>query len=75
MSSLTLLPNKVKKGDIVAKYNKKAKATIFHGDRLKLLSQIPKESVRLIITSPLYNIGKAYEKKQPFGANRNSRIV
>lgn len=63
MNNLSLLPNKLKKGDIVSKYNKSTKATLYLGDRLELLSQIPKESARLIVTSPPYNIGKAYEKK------------
>jgi adenine-specific DNA-methyltransferase len=34
---------------------------IFHGDALKLLASMPDESVKLIITSPPYNIGKVYE--------------
>jgi adenine-specific DNA-methyltransferase len=35
--------------------------TIYNGDCSKLLKQIPNESVDLIITSPPYCIGKAYE--------------
>lgn len=58
-----MLTTKVKKGDIVSHYKKTAKATIFLGDRLELLSQIPRESARLIVTSPPYNIGKEYEEK------------
>ena len=38
--------------------------TWFHGDRLKLLSQIPSGGARLCVTSPPYNIGKKYEKKE-----------
>lgn len=34
---------------------------IFHGDALDLLKSMPDESVKLIITSPPYNIGKVYE--------------
>lgn len=34
---------------------------IFNGDALELLKSMPKESVKLIITSPPYNIGKIYE--------------
>lgn len=34
---------------------------IFHGDALDLLKTMPDESVKLIITSPPYNIGKVYE--------------
>ena len=36
---------------------------IFHGDCLSFLSQIPAESIKLIVTSPPYNIGKEYENK------------
>jgi len=61
--NLSLLPDMLKKGDIVSKYNKSARATLYLGDRLELLSQIPKSSVRLIVTSPPYNMGKSYEKK------------
>lgn len=38
-------------------------ATLFEGDCMKLLEQIPDNSINLIITSPPYNIGKEYEKK------------
>ena len=37
--------------------------TLFHGDTLDLLKNIPDESVKLIVTSPPYNIGKEYEKR------------
>jgi adenine-specific DNA-methyltransferase len=37
-------------------------ATLFHGDRLKLLSEIPDGAAQLVVTSPPYNIGKSYEK-------------
>ncbi len=36
--------------------------TVFHGDCASLLSRIPDESVDLIVTSPPYCMGKAYEK-------------
>ncbi|WP_375359196.1 hypothetical protein [Candidatus Tisiphia endosymbiont of Neophilaenus lineatus] len=39
-------------------------ATLFEGDFMKLLEQIPNNSINLIITSPPYNIGKEYEKNQ-----------
>lgn len=38
------------------------KATLFHGDCIKLLKQLPDASVDLIVTSPPYCIGKEYEK-------------
>lgn len=37
-------------------------ATIFLGDRLDLLKQIPDGEADLVVTSPPYNIGKSYEK-------------
>lgn len=37
--------------------------TLYHGDRLDLLRQIPSGEARLVVTSPPYNIGKKYEKK------------
>jgi len=36
-------------------------ATIYEGDRLEMLKQIPDGSASLIVTSPPYNIGKSYE--------------
>ena len=38
--------------------------TLFLGDCLTLLHQIPTASAQLIVTSPPYNVGKVYEKKQ-----------
>jgi hypothetical protein len=45
-------------------YDARSAATVFHGDRLQLLQEIPDGSARLVVTSPPYNIGKQYEKKQ-----------
>ena len=44
-------------------YSPEADAVIYHGNCLDLLGQIPDQSTQLVITSPPYNIGKAYEKK------------
>ena len=38
--------------------------TLFHGDCLELLRKIPDRAAQLVITSPPYNVGKAYEKTQ-----------
>lgn len=38
---------------------------IFLGDCLELLREIPDEFVSLVVTSPPYNIGKEYEKRNP----------
>lgn len=40
-----------------------ANAVVFHGTCTNLLKQIPDKSIRLIITSPPYNIGKEYERR------------
>lgn len=37
---------------------------IFLGDCIDYLDTIPDESIQLIVTSPPYNLGKEYEKKQ-----------
>ena len=42
-------------------YNKDNDVTLFKGDCLKLLKTINSESVDIVITSPPYCIGKAYE--------------
>jgi adenine-specific DNA-methyltransferase len=47
---------------ITKKYNKNSDVTLFNGNTLKLLKQIPDQEAMLIITSPPYNIGKEYEK-------------
>lgn len=49
--------------EIANRYTPEAEAVIFHGNCLDLLGQIPDKSVQLVVTSPPYNIGKAYEKK------------
>ena len=45
-------------------YNADAFATVYHGDRLELLAQIPDGAAQLVVTSPPYNIGKHYEGKK-----------
>jgi adenine-specific DNA-methyltransferase len=49
-----------------ARYQPKAAVTLFAGDRLELLEEIPDKSARLVVTSPPYNIGKKYEKRMSF---------
>lgn len=45
-------------------FDKNSDLVLYYGDCLELLQEIPSESVKLVVTSPPYNIGKAYEKKQ-----------
>ena len=46
------------------RYDKDVQVTLHTGDCRELLSQIPAGASRLIITSPPYNIGKRYERRQ-----------
>ncbi len=48
---------------ISEKFRPSERIVVFPGDCLKLLEDIPNESMQLIVTSPPYNIGKEYEKK------------
>ena len=45
-------------------YSQESDVTLYPGDCLELLQQIPAASAQLIVTSPPYNIGKRYEKKK-----------
>lgn len=36
-------------------------------DNLEFMRPLPSESMKLVVTSPPYNIGKAYEEKSPLG--------
>jgi len=51
--------------------------TLFHGDCLELLAQLPDGSARLVVTSPPYNIGKPYEKRLKIDAylEQQTRII
>lgn len=56
------LKTEEEKMKITSDYNKNSDITLFNGDTLRLLKQIPNKEAMLIITSPPYNIGKEYEK-------------
>jgi adenine-specific DNA-methyltransferase len=49
---------------IASKYSAKSDVTLYLGDCVDLLKQIPSEAAQLIVTSPPYNIGKTYERKR-----------
>ena len=55
MKKLTI-PNRIH-----GEYSSDARAILFKGDVSKFLPTIPDKTVRLIVTSPPYNIGKSYE--------------
>ncbi len=48
---------------ISATFSPEAQLVLFEGDCLALLAQIPRDTVKLVVTSPPYNLGKEYEKR------------
>lgn len=50
---------------IAHKFGLQERAVVFEGDCLQLLQNIPDSSISLVVTSPPYNIGKAYERQNP----------
>ncbi len=48
--------------EIHAIYKKNASCIILSGDAASSLKEVPSQSVKLIVSSPPYNIGKEYEK-------------
>lgn len=48
---------------ITQNFKSNADLVMYHGDCLDLLKTVPTNSVKLVVTSPPYNIGKDYEKK------------
>jgi DNA modification methylase len=40
--------------------------TLFHGDCLEFLRSLPDRCAKLVITSPPYQVGKAYEERMSF---------
>jgi adenine-specific DNA-methyltransferase len=50
--------------EIPSQYSPKAKVSLYCGDCKEFLPTIPAQSVQLVVTSPPYNIGKKYERKQ-----------
>lgn len=50
------------KADTADSFNPKAASVILAGDSAQSLKTLPDRSMKLIITSPPYNIGKAYEE-------------
>ena len=48
---------------IAKHFDKRENVVFFEGDCRKLLSEIPDNTIQLVVTSPPYNIGKVYEKR------------
>ncbi len=49
--------------EIEERYSDKGKIIFYNGNALDLLESVPENKIKLIITSPPYNIGKEYETK------------
>ncbi len=49
--------------EVSSSFDAQARAVIFEGTCEELLASIPDGSMQLIVTSPPYNLGKAYEKR------------
>lgn len=45
-------------------YNENSRMTLFNGDCINLLKEIPSNSIDLVVTSPPYCMKKAYENPQ-----------
>jgi DNA modification methylase len=58
-------------------YSRDATLVLFLGDATDFLQTIPEKTVRLIVTSPPYNLGKPYEKKAPLDQyiSEQSRVI
>jgi len=53
----------VAKVNIASAFNRSADLVLYEGDCLELLPQVPDGLVRLVVTSPPYNLGKEYETR------------
>ncbi len=48
---------------VQSQYDPKAQVVLYLGETLRLLKKIPSNSIKLIMTSPPYNLGKEYETR------------
>lgn len=48
---------------IASEFSPSARAVVHNGDCREMLRQVPKKAVRLVATSPPYNLGKEYETR------------
>lgn len=63
-SSAKLLARGIETIRISRRFASDNDVTLFPGDAQTLLDAMPERSVQLVVTSPPYNIGKAYERKK-----------
>ncbi|MCG9894449.1 MAG: site-specific DNA-methyltransferase [Fimbriimonadaceae bacterium] len=62
---------------IETRFSPSALAVVYEGSCLDLLQCMPSEAARLVVTSPPYNIGKAYERRIELDAylEQQSRVI
>ncbi len=53
---------------IESQFRGDADIVLYHGDATDLMAELPDGSIRLIVTSPPYNLGKEYENRVGIGA-------
>lgn len=51
------------KPQIASEYSAKQQAVIYQGDCVEFMKGMPDEAAQLVVTSPPYNLGKKYEKR------------
>ena len=61
--------------EVSSYYRENAAVTLFLGDRLDLLRQIPDRRSQLVVTSPPYNIGKRYETRVGFDSHSSVQTL
>ncbi len=62
---------------IASNFDPEASCVLFQGDCLDLLKQIPDGLVKLVVTSPPYNLGKSYESRLGLDEylNQQKRVI
>lgn len=70
LNQQSLLTRKI---TIARNYDPSADVILFEGDRLDLMKKLPDKSVKLVVTSPPYNIGKEYEKRKDLSLYLNEQ--
>jgi hypothetical protein len=53
-------------GKIVTKYSDKAEVIINNGSCYDFVKTVPDKSIKLVVTSPPYNIGKSMKRNQVY---------
>ncbi len=64
MKTMDYKMDMLQKTIINGKFSMDSRIVLSLGDTAEFIKTIPDDSIKLVITSPPYNVGKAYEKKQ-----------